>query len=97
MSQKLEVLQFLQSIPKGKVTTYKALAERFVTHPRAIAVYMSTNKELDVYPCYKVVANDWWLSGYVLWIPEKIKRLKADGVVLNWDKISEICIVRKFD
>ena len=58
MSQKLEVLKFLQSIPKGKVTTYKALAQRFDTHPRAIAVYMRTNKELDTYPCYKVVANN---------------------------------------
>jgi O6-methylguanine-DNA--protein-cysteine methyltransferase len=58
MSQKIQVLEFLQTLPKGRVTTYKALAEKFATHPRAIAVYMRTNKELDVYPCYKVVSND---------------------------------------
>ena len=58
MSQKLQVLQFLNSIPKNKVTTYKALAEKFKTHPRAIATYMRTNKEYDVYACYKVVAAD---------------------------------------
>jgi O6-methylguanine-DNA--protein-cysteine methyltransferase len=57
-SQKTAVLQFLQTLPKNKVTTYKALAEKFETHPRAIATYMRTNKELDVYPCYKVVAAD---------------------------------------
>ena len=58
MSQKLEVLSYLQTLPRDKVTTYKALAQKFSTHPRAIATYMRTNKELDTYPCYKVVAND---------------------------------------
>lgn len=66
MSAKQEVLSFLNHIPKGKVTTYKALADKFKTHPRAIATYMRTNKELDTYPCYKVVAANGGLSGYVL-------------------------------
>lgn len=58
MSQKIQVLSFLQTLPKNRVTTYKALAEKFGTHPRAIATYMRTNKELDIYPCYKVVASN---------------------------------------
>lgn len=95
MSQKIQVLSFLQSLPKDKVTTYKALAKKFDTHPRAIAVYMRTNKELDIYPCYKVVSNDGWLSGYVLWVPEKIRRLTVDGVIINWDKVSEEYIIRQ--
>ena len=57
-SQKQEVLAFIASLPRNKVTTYKALAEKFHTHPRAIATYMRTNKDLDTYPCYKVVAAD---------------------------------------
>ena len=65
-NQKKQVLQYLISLPKNKVTTYKALAEKFSTHPRAIATYMRTNTELDAYPCYKVVAHDGGLSGYVL-------------------------------
>ena len=96
MSDKIEVLRYLQSLPKGKVTTYKALAAKFSTHPRAIATYMRTNKELDLYPCYKVVANDGWLSGYVLWIEEKRKRLLRDGVNLRTDgSVDEECIVRE--
>ena len=55
---KLTVLTFLHEIPKGKVTTYKALAEKFKTHPRAIATYMRTNQDIDTYPCYKVVGTD---------------------------------------
>ena len=59
-----EVLEFLLTIPKGKVTTYKALAERFHTHPRAIASIMKHNSLPQKYPCYKVVAADGKLSGY---------------------------------
>ncbi len=87
-------MQFLQALPKNKVTTYKALAEKFGTHPRAIAVYMRTNKELDIYPCYKVVANNGWLSGYVLWIEEKIKRLSKDWIIINNNKVDDIFIIR---
>lgn len=56
--QKQAVLEFLNTIPRGKVTTYKALAEKFKTHPRAIATYMRTNKDIDAYACYKVVGAD---------------------------------------
>lgn len=94
MSQKNEVLTFLQSLPRDKVTTYKALAQKFATHPRAIATYMRTNKELDTYPCYKVVANDGWLSWYVLWLDEKRKRLTHDGVSITNDVVAEECILR---
>ena len=96
MSQKSLVLRFLQTLPTGKVTTYKALAEKFSTHPRAIATYMRTNKELDTYPCYKVVANDGWLNGYVLGLEEKQLRLENDGVgIVEW-KVEEEYILRDF-
>ena len=97
MSTKMEVLEYLTNLPKHKVTTYTALAEKFHTHPRAIATYMRTNKDLDNYPCYKVVANNWGLSGYVLWIDEKKKRLLSDGIIINADKVSEEYILRILD
>ena len=87
MSQKNEVLTFLQTLPTNKVTTYKALAEKFHTHPRAIATYMRTNKELDTYPCYKVVSANGSLNGYVLWIEEKQKRLERDGILVADGKV----------
>ncbi len=95
MSHKQEVLRYLKTLPKNKVTTYKALAEKFNTHPRAIATYMRTNNDLDIYPCYKVIANNRWLSGYVLWLDEKRKRLEADGVIIDEDDfVSEDYILR---
>lgn len=59
-----QVLEYLQTIPKGKVTTYKNIAQKFGIHPRAVASYMRGNKEPNIYPCYKVVASDRKLSGY---------------------------------
>ncbi len=94
-SQKTQVLEFLSTLPRNKVTTYKALAQKFNTHPRAIATYMRTNKAYDTYPCYKVVAADWGLSGYILGVPEKEKRLQndwvhvMDGYVLDTDIIKD--------
>ncbi len=95
-SQKLEVLQFLTTLPKNKVTTYKALAEKFNTHPRAIATYMRTNKELDTYPCYKVVATDRSLNWYVLGLEEKQRRLEKDGIRITDEKVIEEDIILNF-
>ncbi len=94
MSQKIIVLEFLNTLPRNKVTTYKALAQKFNTHPRAIASYMRSNKNRDSYPCYKVVADTGWISGYILWKEEKIKRLTDDDVLIDNDIVSENCILR---
>ena len=94
ISQKTEVLIFLKTLPRDKVTTYKALAQKFWTHPRAIATYMRTNKERDSYPCYKVVAHDGWISGYILGVDEKTRRLTNDGVIVQNNMVAEECILR---
>ena len=91
--QKQAVLEFLLTLPRNKVTTYKALATRFNTHPRAIATYMRTNQEYNTYPCYKVVAADGWLSGYILWVPEKITRLTKDGIHISQEKVIDTDIL----
>ena len=62
--QRIELYTFLQSIPKGKVTTYGAIAKRFGTSPRAIASMLHANIELDIYPCYKVIHTNGRVGGY---------------------------------
>lgn len=84
-----EVLLFLQTIPKGKVTTYKYLSQVFALHPRSIASILKKNTQQDIYPCYKVVMSDgkmWW---YNLWISEKMKRLQNDGIELKDGKVDK--------
>ena len=87
---KMQVLIALQKIPKGKVTTYKNLAFRFWLHPRAIASIMKYNKDPLTYPCYKVISASGKISGYNTeqGVPEKVEKLKADGIpIIDW-KIS---------
>lgn len=84
-----ELLKILQKIPKGQVTTYKALGEKFHLHPRQIGRILHKNNELEKYPCYKVVRSDGSVAkGYAgSGRSEQIRRLKADGVHFIKNKV----------
>jgi alkylated DNA nucleotide flippase Atl1 len=84
---KSQILSYLQTIPKGKVSTYKLIAEKFWVHPRSVAQVMRYNKDPITYPCYKVIAHDWKISWYNTerWVQEKIEKLEKDGIeIINW-------------
>lgn len=53
----------LKTFKKGQTTTYKALAIKLKSHPRAIAMILKSNKDKTV-PCYKVIRSDGKLGGY---------------------------------
>lgn len=81
------IYQFLQTIPAGKVISYKTLADYFGTSPRAIGKIMNSNRDPESFPCYKVVKNNgelWWFNK---WVSEKIKRLEADHVLIIDNRI----------
>lgn len=80
MNEKIYI--FLQKIPKGKVISYKALAEYFSTSARAIGKIMSGNTHPEIFPCYKVVKSNGELWWYNWGIEEKIKRLIADWIII---------------
>ena len=89
-----EALFLLRRIPKGRVTTYKMLAEKCKTSPRAIGQIMKYNKDLKLYPCYKVINADGKTGGYSGSIRgKKIKRkillLKKDGIEIKNGKIDK--------
>lgn len=87
MDIKQQILEELQNIPKGKVTTYKNLATKFDVHPRKIAQTMKYNSEPDVYPCYKVIASSWkiWWYSWTGWIWGKIWKIKEDWIeIIDW-------------
>lgn len=89
MTSDLQVLQSLQQIPKGKVTTYKNLALKFDLHPRKIALIMKYNTQPELYPCYKVISHSGKISGYSLegGQARKIQKLEKDGIVIVNGKI----------
>ncbi|MEK6881444.1 MAG: MGMT family protein [Nanoarchaeota archaeon] len=58
-----KINSYLKKLPKRKTTTYKFLAQRFNSHPRAVAKILATNQDKEV-PCYKVIRSDGKLGGY---------------------------------
>lgn len=87
----LQILSFLQTIPKGKVSTYKLIAQKFGVHPRAVAQVMRYNKDPIKYPCYKVIAHSWKISWYntARGVEEKIEKLEKDGIEIIKGKINK--------
>ncbi len=92
---KQQILEELLTIPKGKVMTYKTLAQRFDVHPRKIAMTMKHNKEPEVYPCYKVISHSGKLWGYSgkNGIHGKVQRLRDDGIEIVDGKIDAKFII----
>jgi len=90
-----KVYSLLKKVPKGKVTTYKALAEALGTKAyRAVGQAMRCNPYAPKVPCHRVVASDGSIGGFSgSWNPksEKIKRkimmLRKEGVEVKNNKI----------
>ena len=83
------VLSAVKKIPKGRVTTYKLLAEK-IKHPKAVRAVgnaLNKNQELLKIPCHRVVRSDGKISGYKLGVKEKMKILKEEGIEFKNHKI----------
>ncbi len=95
-----EVYALLKKIPKGKVTTYGALARKSGINPRYVGKILSENEHPAEYPCYKVVRADGSLGGYTIsdknnrsTLEVKRKKLLADGVLFNGKKVASASLV----
>ena len=60
---KQKIFSYLKKLPKEKITTYKFLAEKFKTSPRAVGQILKSNKDKFI-PCYKVIKSNGDLGGY---------------------------------
>jgi len=84
--KKLQYL--LLQIPKGKVTTYKEIAHAMgIKGYRFVGQLLNKNPYPDKHPCYKVVNSDGRIGGFAQGTEEKIRRLKADGIIVRDGKI----------
>ena len=84
LQKKLEKL--LNKVPKGKVTTYGALARSLRVHPRAVGIMLSKNDPRKA-PCYKVIGSGGRIGGYSGGIKRKIRLLKKDGIEIRKNKV----------
>ena len=84
----LKCYHLLKKIPRGRITTYKSLAEALGTKAfRAVGNAMNRNPYKDV-PCQRVVHSDGTVGGFALGKGEKIKLLKSEGIQINGEKIN---------
>lgn len=84
-----KVYDLLTQIPKGKVTTYKAIADKIGSKGyRAIGQIVGANPNAPKVPCHRVVRTDGGLGGYAFGIDKKIAILAVEGVKVTNGKIN---------
>ncbi len=78
----------LRKVPRGKVTTYKAIAHALGTNAyRAVGNAMNKNPYAPLIPCHRVIASNGSLGGFASGIKNKIKLLKQESVEIKNNRI----------
>ena len=92
-----KIYSLLKRVPKGKVTTYKALAEAAGTKAyRAVGQAMRCNPYAPIVPCHRVVKSDGSIGGFSgsvnpdsKEVKRKIKMLRKEGVEIGKNKVED--------
>ena len=92
-----KVWKLAKKIPKGKVTTYKILAQKLNTKAyRLVGQALRCNPYSPVVPCHRVVKSDGFIGGYKgiknansKEIKEKIKMLEKEGIKIKDNRIAD--------
>jgi methylated-DNA-[protein]-cysteine S-methyltransferase len=86
----------LATVPAGRVTTYKALANALGTKAyRAVGQFMKHNpysyqacpERSRRVPCHRVVASDGMVGGFNKGITKKIRMLRSEGIRISGNRI----------
>ena len=82
------VAEVVESIPRGRCTTYGAIGTSIGIVPRYVALIMATAEDIHATPWHRVVGRDKMVKpgGHR---SEQIKRLKAEGFRFNGDLIAD--------
>ena len=78
-----EVFDLVASIPRGKVLTYKVVAQMTsIKNPRLVGRYLHGNTDSEQVPCHRVIRSDGTVAdGYAFGGPdEQVKMLEREGV-----------------
>src|SRR3989338_10487115 len=89
-----KVLKLTSLIPKGKVTSYKEIAKKLNTSPRAVAGALAANHYPIKIPCHRVVCCDGKLGGYTpKGSREKARLLREEGVKVSKNVVDKPCFM----
>ena len=92
-----KVYALCRKIPKGKVTTYKILAEKLGTKAyRAVGAAMNRNpygilncNGKNMVPCHRVVASNGNLHGFAHGLKKKAELLERECIKVVTNKIAD--------
>ena len=85
-----DVLNLVQQIPKGRVTTYGELARALTGSARAaraVGQAVGKNPTPVQIPCHRVVRSDGAIGGYKLGVAAKTKLLNEEGLTIRSGKV----------
>ena len=86
-----KVYNLCKKVPKGKVTTYKAIAKKMRTKAyRAVGTALAKNPYAPKVPCHRIVNSDGNIGNYSGkgGKKAKIKMLKKEGIEIKNNKIN---------
>jgi len=83
-----KVYALTKKVPKGKVTSYSAIAKKLKSSPRAVGQALRVNPFAPVVPCHRVIKADGTIGGFSgetkgKQIQRKIAMLRREGVTIN--------------
>jgi methylated-DNA-[protein]-cysteine S-methyltransferase len=90
-----KIYALLKKVSKGRVTTYKILAEKLGTKAyRAVGQAMRRNPYSPQVPCHRVVCSSGFIGGFSgnvnpnsKEVHRKVRMLKSEGVKIKGNKI----------
>jgi len=86
MKQFDKIYSVVAKIPKGKVMTYKQVAQLAnVKNPRFVGFAIHRNKDIIKVPCHRVIRSDGTLAlGYIFGgIKKQREKLEEEGIMFN--------------
>ncbi len=88
MIEKSRVYDLLKQVPRGKITTYKAIADKLGSKAyRMVGKIVGANQDFDNIACHRVVKNNGEVGGYVFGTDQKIALLESEGLKIKKNKI----------
>ena len=98
MDKREWLYNLLKKVPKGKVTTYKALADKCKISPREAGYILSKNPHAPQVPCHRVVRSNGEVGGYTYKgrIDSKRKEtiLRKEGVEIQKGRVGQEFLIK---
>lgn len=85
-----KVYEIVKDIPKGKVMTYKQVAEKLNSKAyRAVGQALKNNPNPEYIPCHRVIRSDRKIGGYFGHIDDYLSKEKEEKLISEGVKIKQ--------